>query len=773
MFVRNLRAAVTFTKLRVTYKRDILIIRQSKKYQLRLNSLYKLISLICFLSSSISIKSAEIRGRIIDAQRGQPIRGANVFVSPGEIEAQSKDDGRFILLGVPKSEVNIKISSIGFTELNLKKHLYKELSDLGLVTLSSEVIKLDEILVNDASMQTHHSLSSLDLVPNEDGVIDSDLADSLSDLPGITKGAMGPNATRPVLRGYSGDRFKITEGGITLGDLSQTSADHAVANDMVGVESIEIVRGPKSLIFGSNTIAGVIDIRKWPDSYKQASQRKYSFKSGYQSVNNGAFGSFALQAPFNGKQLRFHSLRRKTDNLKTANGLLQNTGLDKYQFSVGIVDSSDWAGSNFSLDLLGMNYGIPGTKSGHITGVTINLGKSQQRFHYFRYLSSKIFKKFDIDQSYIHYDHSEFVTKRTETSVNLNQKIFALQSKLTGPKITAGMLLQLREFMASGFYWTPDTREINFAIFSLYERRMFDWAAQASLRSEFLMVDPKAGSHRLSNMKSSEVIRRYFSSLSAAFQISKNWSDLETSISTMLTGKAPQIEELYSDGPHLGTYSYEIGNPNLGLERTIGIETNAKYVLSKGWFRLSSYLNYSPNFLISSKMGDGYKPGADWIEWGSGSAGWLYKYRMLGAETIITGLEADFMYSSKYAEISGNLSSVLGHNLDTNKPLILIPPPKATLNIEFNPKGFLTKFQIERSFGQNRLGIFETKTAPYVLVNVHSVYNFGNTISGTSHRLALYMNNIFDAEYYNHLSRIKDIMPEAGRSLSLQYEIDF
>ena len=109
MFVRNLRAAVTFTKLRVTYKRDILIIRQSKKYQLRLNSLYKLISLICFLSSSISIKSAEIRGRIIDAQRGQPIRGANVFVSPGEIEAQSKDDGRFILLGVPKSEVNIKI----------------------------------------------------------------------------------------------------------------------------------------------------------------------------------------------------------------------------------------------------------------------------------------------------------------------------------------------------------------------------------------------------------------------------------------------------------------------------------------------------------------------------------------------------------------------------------------------------------------------------------------------------------------------------------------
>ena len=81
----------------------------------------------------MSTNSAEIRGRIIDAQRGQPIRGARVCVSPGEIETQSKDNGRFVLRGVPKSEVNIKISSIGFTELNLKKHLYKEFSDFGLV----------------------------------------------------------------------------------------------------------------------------------------------------------------------------------------------------------------------------------------------------------------------------------------------------------------------------------------------------------------------------------------------------------------------------------------------------------------------------------------------------------------------------------------------------------------------------------------------------------------------------------------------------------------
>ena len=261
--------------------------------------------------------------------------------------------------------------------------------------------------------------------------------------------------------------------------------------------------------------------------------------------------------------------------------------------------------------------------------------------------------------------------------------------------------LQLREFMTGGFDWTPNTREVNFSLFSLFEREILDLIAQSSFRVEFLGIDPKTTSHRLSNMEYSEVIRRYFNTISASFQISKNWSDLETSISTMLTSKAPKIEDLYSDGPHLGTYSYEIGNPTLGLERTIGVEASTKYIATKGWVRLSYYLNYSPNFHTSSKMGDGYKPGADWIEWDSGSGGWLYKYQMIGAEAVITGLEADFVYLAKYIRISGSLSGILGQNLNTNQPLILIPPSKGVLNLELNPSRFLTKVQIERSFEQN------------------------------------------------------------------------
>ena len=198
---------------------DILTTLQPKIYQSRLNSFYKLVSLLCLFLSSIQANGAEIRGRIIDAQSGQPIRNAKVFISPVEMETRSNKEGKFILSGIPKSEVEITISAIGWPKLNFKKRLNQDLTDLGLITLLAEVIKLDEILVKASPNQIHQSLSSLHLGPNENQLLDSNLADSLSDLPGLAKGAIGPHATRPVLRGYSGDRFKITEGGITLGDL--------------------------------------------------------------------------------------------------------------------------------------------------------------------------------------------------------------------------------------------------------------------------------------------------------------------------------------------------------------------------------------------------------------------------------------------------------------------------------------------------------------------------------------------------------------------------
>ncbi len=129
----------------------------------------------------------------------------------------------------------------------------------------------------------------------------------------------------------------------------------------------------------------------------------------------------------------------------------------------------------------------------------------------------------------------------------------------------------------------------------------------------------------------------------------------------MSTMKAPRIEELYSDGPHLGSYSYEIGEPNLSLEKIYGVESSIRYKSNPikmsltTNFSLITFYNYSPYYYQMNKMGecteeiiiDQSHPcsGADYIEWGSGSSGWLYKYQIQGIESSINGIEFNSEYN--------------------------------------------------------------------------------------------------------------------------------
>ena len=240
----------------------------------------------------------------------------------------------------------------------------------------------------------------------------------------------------------------------------------------------------------------------------------------------------------------------------------------------------------------------------------------------------------------------------------------------------------------------------------------------------------------------------------------------------MLTGRAPSIENLYSDGPHLGTYAYEIGQPKLGLEKTIGVETSLEHSTTKSDVRFTGFQNYSPNYHISTKMGDGYEPGADWIEWGSGSSGWLYKYQMQGLRARIYGFESDFRYRlTKLINFHGNISVTRGENISDNKPLAYMPPDKFQLSTELDLNPFSVAFQLKKVSPQSRLGEFETKTGGYFIADLNGSF----TIHGSqiAHKFIFQIDNIFDEVYYNHLSRIKLIMPEKGQSFSIQYRLVF
>ena len=714
-------------------------------------------------------------GFIISHVDQTPIHGANIYLKKLSIGTVSQVDGRFVLDDLPFGEISFTISMIGYKEINKSLVLDKYSHDLGKIAMSRDTIKIEQIVVD-----AHHELRPNSFASNIyfsgkkfHKNLKSSLASTLEEETGLSIRSMGQATDQPVLRGYTGDRFLLTENGITLGDLSNTSIDHVISMDMASYNRVRIIRGPEALLFGSNTIGGVIDISRQTNLESRFKKTSLWALFGIESSNKSSFGNFIAYLPVNFQhQFRFSILRRNSGDQSSPIGVLENTALSNNEVTGNYSYFGKDNRSTVSYEQLNMNYGIPGSYEGHIDGVDIEMNKRSQKYNYHKDIVFLDFQTLDVDQRFISYMHTENEKGNLDPSVRMDQKIFSLQSKLTGNHLTVGSLFQYRDFQARGFYWTPDAEEISLAIFGLLERQIKDLILQISSRAEYLTVIPETSSIYLSNLNNSQVVNRYYPIFAGAVGIFRSWENWKLSLGTMLTGRAPSIEDLYSDGPHLGTYAYEIGQPKLGLEKTIGVEASLEHSTTKSDIRFTGFQNYSPNYHISTKMGDGFVPGADWIEWGSGSSGWLYKYQMQGLRARIYGYESDFRYElNKLINFYASISVTRGENISGNKPLAYMPPDKFLFSTELDLNPFSLALQLKKVSPQSRLGEFETKTEGYFIADLNGSYTIHS--SQIVHKFIFQIDNIFNEVYYNHLSRIKLIMPEKGQSFSIQYRLVF
>ena len=207
------------------------------------------------------------------------------------------------------------------------------------------------------------------------------IAQTLQNETGIAIQSMGQATTRPILRGYSGDRFLITKNGVKTGDLSHSSADHAMSLDLGGVERIEVFRGPRALLFGSNTIGGVVNIEKNSLSSQKLDESRSYFISGIDSGNRGLFSSYSFETPWGSNNIRFSTQARKTGNQITPIGELENTSVNNQEAFIGISRIGDNKRAVFSFERVLMDYGIPGSPEGHINGVDLKLSKNTQELN--------------------------------------------------------------------------------------------------------------------------------------------------------------------------------------------------------------------------------------------------------------------------------------------------------------------------------------------------------------------------------------------------------
>ena len=733
----------------------------------------KILCACCVVCFTAQAQNVSVSGRIQSSENKKPLQSVNIVITNLELGSTTDINGQFTINNLPLDNIELEISILGYRDTTLFLQIDNSLVNLGNILLDPEVLHFEEINVEvHSDLEPTSSLSSISMSGKKmQENMKGSVAQTLKNELGVAIQSMGQGTTRPILRGYSGDRFLITENGFETGDLSHTSVDHALSMDLGGVEEIEIIRGPRSLLFGSNTISGVVNVDKNSMPEVKFDHFHSYFTSAYNSGNKGFFNNISFIAPMNKNDFRFSFQNRKADNEMTPIGELKNTSLKNTEWFFGLRRYNDGRRGTVTIENIKMNYGIPGSPEGHISGVDLQMNKTTQKFNYHQDIDFKGFETFDIDQKFTRYDHSEFESNKDFAAVRLAQDIFFIQSKITGLKRELGAAVQYRLFKAGGFYWTPNTSESNFSVFGFREKELFGLTGQVSFRGEYSIIDPKINKGAIfSNIDGNSVAMKNFGFLSISAGIIKSWKNLQFSSTIMRTGRTPGIEDLFSDGPHLGSYSYEIGNPDLDFEETFGLENSMQYHKDKFFLLLNGFFNKSPNFHQYMKMGNGYIPGSDWIEWGSGSTGWLYKYQMRGVQTEISGGEVQMGYKGKIIDITTDLSFVRGKNISDNDNIAFMPPDKIGLLFSTKSNKHLTgSVRISKVLDQKNISEFETITPGYLLIDFFGSYTFGSR-EGT-HRLVFQINNLLDETYYNHLSKIKSIMPESGRSFSLQYRV--
>ena len=744
----------------------LLLLNNIKKYQFLIAAIYLSLSLAQVYS---------ISGTVLDSETDQLLSNVNIYIKNSDIGTVTDNQGYFKLSlnNQAKNNINLNIKMIGYKEKIIQLDLSKTEINLGKLFLKPQFLELDAIHIhsheNESKQISDISLSGQKLNDNLTG----NIATTLSNQTNIGINSFGTVTSKPVLRGYLGDRFLLTKDKNEIGDLSNSSIDHVITLDMTEVSEIEIVRGPKVLIYGSNAVGGVINTSSSINPKAKVNKILTKILFGGETFNKGLYGSMMLYAPIKSSQINILLSNRNTKNQSSPDGELINTYSETDNYKLGFTKYNKNSYINFVIEKFNMNYGIPPFSQGHIAGVDIELIKNTFQINYHQDISFLKFNQFDFNYNFIDYEHQEFENNLTYSQVSLSKNTHNFKIEFQSSNSIIGSELNYKQFFPGGLYFTPKTDELDLSLYFFNDKKYNWFDLLSSFRVGSLLIKPDQDNLDFLNIDNEEVQNREFSYLSSSLGIKKIINKFEINMWIMNAMRGPKIEELYSDGPHLGSYSYEIGEPNLELEKTYGFESSVGYKNSPINISLTTFYNYSPYYYQMSKIGECGDLSltdclsAGFIQQGVGPGGFLYKYKTKGVESLIRGLEFNLSYNYQRFKATYDFSLVRGDNLTNGLPLSYINPDKQILVLEYQKELKNYKLRLSKIHSQNRLGEFESYTPSSFLVDLVIGY------TREKQNITIQLNNIFNKKYYNHLSKIKTISPEAGRNIIINYKIFF
>jgi len=705
----------------------------------------------------------ELSGKILNAENSEPVFNAAIFIPETEQFTTSSNDGTFILKNLKKNKIRIKITHLTFQEKLVDLSLDNFSSKNLIIYLIPKTINLSPVIVSgnnqisfiDEVQQYSSILSGKELQRN----LSQTLASTLKNEAGLSIRSMGPAPSRPVFRGLGQDRVLIGEDGFNTVDLSSTSPDHAVTLDPFQSERIEVLRGPKVLTRTSTTIGGILNVVKNDIPTQIHNQIHFNLGGYYESANNGFLTGIQSEIPIQPFAAKLELSRRKTNDLKTPVGFLKNSYSENFNSNLGLsfIDDLGMIGSSFKI--YNLKYGIPGGFVGaHPFGVNIEIDKQQinvlseiklgENNFEFRFSNNQFRQK---EFEYNGLIGSDFAIITNSGNLNFNHS-----SLLFFDEGIAGISIEHRDFNIGGLVFTPPSYSLNVSSFIYQNLKLDRINFEFSLRYSYDEIIPRK--KKISN-RIGKIEEKFFHNVSMSAAVIYQLSErVFTGINLSKSSRVPTIEELFSEGPHLAAYSYEVGNPELSSESGYGSEFYIYHKFEKIFFNLNIFYNHFDSYIIPQKTGE--------INYQT----FLPIYATKGVKASQFGFDGSFEWKlTESITLSNSFSYVNGFFRETKKPLPQIPPLKGEIGLRYFHNGLSIGAFIEWANAQNRVDIFEERTVGYSIVNLFTQYIFET--GGFINNVGIMIENLFNKEYRNHLSRVKSILPEAGINIRIIYKL--
>jgi len=711
-----------------------------------------ILALFLGLSTFIYAQNS-VSGKVTDS-KNNPLIGVTVDASDLHKSTKTDENGVFTLNELPNGDVTLIFSYVGFATKSKKIVKVQNTQTLNIV-LDEQAFQMDEVIVSTpfSKLQSQNVMKvDRESIKSMQSKGSATLIEGLATIPGVSQVSTGTSIGKPVIRGLSGNRVLVYSQGVRL-ENQQFGDEHGLGLNDAGVENVEVIKGPASLLYGSDALGGVLFFN--PEKFALANTFQGDFGQRLFSNTLGSSTTLGLKASTDNWKYLIRGAYNTQSDYKIPDGdRVTNTRFQEMDFKAGIGYSNAKFSSVLRYNYNNLNLGIPEDGIADQTTTKKTAYPKQGVYNNLFSLNNTLFfsnSKMDVNLGYIRNDRSEFEDSSV-AALHMILNTFDYNIKYYLPTIGKVEMIvgvqgmsQDNENLGEEFL-IPDAITNDFGIFGTGTYAWRSNSLQAGIRFD--------NRHLVSYEHGIIGEEGYFEALDKkydSFNASLGYkTDLATDLTFRLnaaTGfRAPNLAELSSNGVHEGTFRYEIGNPNLKTEQNLQTDLDLEYKISHFEFSVSSFYNHINDYIYASPSGaeiDGVKV-YDYIQNDANLYGGEIALHIHPHPLDWLHLETSFETVTGKLQSGGYLPQIPANNWNN------------TLKTDFVlgkwlEEGFAT-LNVSTTFSQNNVSGYDISSDGYTLLNM----GFGGKVKlgKTVFDVNLNGNNLLNKTYIPHLSRL-------------------